>query len=151
MLAAVLIAIFIFGFGYKTGGNSVRVEYQNAINVQKAEADKIIQENIAFVQKSIKDNETIKSTLEKERQANVKTTNDLRTQLANNGLRFKSNQCGASSTNTMPAKDNTASNTETASIELPAKITASLRELAYDCDTLRDDYTLLHNFLQETK
>lgn len=151
IIAVVLACVFCFGFGYKTGGNAVRVEYQDAINQQKAEADKLIQQNIDDLLFTQAENDAIKSKLEKERQDNVKTTNDLRTKLANSGLRFKSNQCGSDGKNALPTESNSSSNTSTASIELPSEIARNLRELAFDCDTLRDDYTLLYNFTQEAK
>lgn len=151
IIAVVLICVFSFGFGYKTGGNAIRVEYQASIDQQKAAADKIIQENIVSIEKAISENEATKQKLDNERQKNVKITNDLRIKFANNGLRFKSNQCGASGSNTMSTKSDSAIYSNSTTIELPSEITRSLQELAYDCDTLKDDYTLLYNFTQETK
>jgi hypothetical protein len=151
IIAVVLACVFFFGFGYKTGGNAVRVEYQDAINQQKAEADKIIQQNIDDLLSTQAENNSIKDKLEKERQNNVKTTNDLRTKLANSGLRFKSNQCGSSSKDSLPTESNSSSDTSSTSVELPSEIGRNLRELAFDCDTLRDDYSLLYKFTQESK
>ena len=149
-LAALLLVVVIFAFGYRTGGNAVRVEFQAALNEQKAEADQIIQENIRFVQEVVSENEAIKSKIEKERQAHVKTTHDLRNQLSSLSLRFKS-PSGASGSDAVPTKDNAASDTSAARIELPASITTSLRTIAFDCDTLRDDYEALYNFLWDIK
>lgn len=149
-LAAVLLLTAIFAFGYRTGGNAVRVEYQQKINEQQAEADQLIQENIRFIQEVVSENEAIKTKIEKERQAHVKTTHDLRTQLSAISLRFQPTG-GAGSSDAVPTKDLTASDASAASIELPTSITASLRTIAFECDTLRDDYEALYNFLWDIK
>lgn len=148
LIAAILACVFAFGFGYKTGGNAVRVEYQSALNDQKAIADEMIQENIKQVQSTVAENEKIKKNLEIERRANAKTTNDLRSKLANDGLRFFAS-CAKSGSNAMSTESNAADNAGAANVQLPEKIATSLRELAFDCDTLKDDYNLLYNFNQE--
>jgi len=148
MIIGVLVALILsFSFGYVTGGHSVRVEYQEAIDEQKAEADKLIQENIKQIAEVTQKNEATKQAIEKERQKNVKTTNDLRTKLANSSLRFNSSR--ESCSDTMPFENTSTDNTSATFTELPAKITTSLRELAFDCDTLRDDYNTLYQFVQE--
>ena len=149
-IVIVLALIAVFFYGHHVGANAVTVKYQAEIAKQNEEAQKIINDNNEKLQTLQVERDTIKSKLENERQANVKATNDLRVKLSANGLRFKSTG-GKSCTDQVSNKANTASNTDTASTELPASITASLRELAYDCDTLRDDYALLYNFVRDVK
>jgi hypothetical protein len=150
-IAALIALLVVFGFGYRTGSNAVTVKYQADIAKQNAEAQQIINDNNDKLQTLQVERDTIKSKLENERQANVKTTNDLRTKLASTSLRFKSSTGGKGSTDSLSETTNTASNTNSTSTELPTTITASLRELAYDCDTLRDDYALLYNFVRDVK
>lgn len=146
ILAVIVIAIAMFAFGYKTGGNSVRDEYQVAINKQKAEADKIIEGNINELIATQTQNNQFKLTIEKERQAHVQETNTLRAKYASTSLRFIPNPSGASDSNQMPNSANATSDTSATSVELPNEIATNLRELAYNCDTLRDDYAVLYKF-----
>lgn len=150
IIGAILVAVFIFGFGYKSGGNAVRVEYQTALQEQQAIANEMIQANINKVQSTIAENETIKQKLERERRTNAKTTHDLRIKLSTNSLQFTPSS-GQGGTDTMSTEGSSPSNARTAPIQLPEQITRSLQELAFDCDTLKDDYTLLYNFTQEIK
>ena len=146
IIAALVGFLLVFGFGYRMGGNSVKVEYQAKLNAQQAQADKLIQENIDYLLATQAENDAFKQTIEKERQSHVKETSRIRSELATVSLRFKPITSGASGSDQVPSSANTANNTNTASIELPKEIAANLRELAYDCDTLRNDYEVLYKF-----
>lgn len=146
ILAVIIIAIAMFAFGYKTGGNSVRVEYQVAIDKQKAEADKLIEENLNELIATQTQNNQFKLTIEKERQAHVQETNTLRAKYASTSLRFIPNTSGSSDSNQVSDTTNATSDASATSVELPNAITTNLLELAYDCDTLRDDYAVLYKF-----
>lgn len=147
IIVAVLVGFLAaFGFGFRMGGNSVKVEYQEKLNKQQAEADQIIQQNIDDLLTTQAENDLIKYNLEKERQSHAKETNRIRTELASAGLRFIPTTSGQSGSNQVPNPANAAIDASAASIELPKEITSNLRELAFDCDTLRDDYQLLYQF-----
>jgi hypothetical protein len=146
IVAGLVGFLLVFGFGYRMGGNSVKVEYQAKLNAQQVEAEKLVQENIEHVLATQAQNDLVKYNLEKERQNHVKETNRIRVLLATNSLRFIPVTSGQSSSDQVSNTTNTASNTNSTSVELPTKITANLRELAYDCDTLRDDYEILYKF-----
>ncbi len=151
LIALAISLVASFGFGYRTGGNAVKVEYQSLIDTQKNEAEALRERNDKEIEAKNKENEAIKATIEKERQSNVKKTNDIRNQLNASGLRFKPSTSGASGADKVPSQDGTSSNSGAAKIELPASITADLRELAYDCDTLLNDYEALFNFVWDIK
>lgn len=151
IVGALIMLIVSFAFGYRTGGNAVTVKYQADLARQEAEAQEIIRANFEQVQTIQAENDKIKSKLENERQINAKKTNELRVSLNANSLRFKSSTSGQGGSDQVSSQANSSSNTNSTTTELPASITASLREIAYDCDTLRDDYALLYNFTRDVK
>ena len=88
-----------------------------------------------------------KTQLQQEHQKNVQTTNKLHAAYAAYSLRFQATDgnAGQSGANTLSASGDQASNAASAVIQLPDKIARNLRQLAYDCDSLNDDYKLLYN------
>lgn len=156
LIIAVLIAfigIFSAGYigGHKAGTNAQKVADQVAVDKQKAEADAIIQENIDSVLATQAENDEFKNTIEKERQTHVKETNNLRSQLATTSLRFKSDSSGACGIDKVSDPASASSNTSAAFVELPSEIATNLRQLAFDCDTLKDDYEVLYKFTNGVK
>lgn len=128
-----------------------QVNQQIADNI--AQASKIERESTQQVIALQQERDTFKTKLQQEHLQNVKNTNDFRTKLGTTSLRFnaKDARCGDSSQDNVPAQGDTASDTNSAQIELPAEVANDLRELAYDCDTLKDDYTQLFDFVWGAK
>ena len=119
---------------------------------QNAEANALYVAAVESKDKAEKERAAIKLALEKERQSNVQAINDLRSKYANVGLRYAVQGAGlwASGSCALPGEGNAAGNSGTAEYELPAAITANLRELAYQCDALNADYKLLYDWANQS-
>jgi hypothetical protein len=124
-----------------------QVNQQIADNI--AQASKIERESTQQVIALQQERDAFKTKLQQEHLQNVKNTNDLRTKLSSTRLRFsaKNAGCGDSGKNNVPTEGDTASDASPAQIELPEEIANDLRGIAYDCDTLKDDYTQLYDFV----
>ncbi len=147
LIVAVLVGFLaVFGFGFRMGGNSVKVEYQAKLNAQQAQADKLIQDNIDYLLATQAENDKFKYTIDKERQVHVKETNRIRNELSTTSLRFIPSASGSSSSDKVSDTTNSASNASATTVELPKEITSHLWQLAYECDALRDDYEVLYKF-----
>ena len=130
--------------------NELINKVNNKLAANKAEAAKLIKERQDEIDTLIAKRDALIFRLETERQANVKVTNDLRTKYAGLQLRFKSattTRGGIGGTDEMHVGQAATGNAETASCVISDETTTALREIAYDCDTLRDDYKLLYDFV----
>jgi len=156
VLIAAIIAAVIATAGYLTGVNSQKVADQVEFDrINNETADMKAQANAAYrtVQEYnllvMKERDTLKTALLKEKQINVETINALRTRYANVGLRYSTGQVaglGASGNSALLGTGNAAGNVASTINELPAAITASLRSIVYDCDALNVDYRLLYDW-----
>ena len=162
IIVSLLIGAIAIGAGsYKKGydnGQLAQLAIQNeAINRvnkklsdNKAEAARLIKERQAEIDTLVAKRDELKYTLEKERANNAKITNDLRTSYANLQLRFKSASSGGSGNGSggqVSTGSEATSDSETSSCVVSDEVTTALRAIAYDCDTLRDDYKLLYDFV----
>ena len=121
---------------------------------QKAEAAAILKtrnaENLALMV----ERDHLKTTLEKQHAANQAATDALRARYAGLSLRFQPAQApgsgpgggGAQGAGADPARADGA-----AAVELPAALAASLRQLAYDADTLADAYRECYGYAQAVR
>ncbi len=165
ILAAVLLgAAALFGadhFGHSRGVDQQKAEDQkifdqvNAERVaQKAAANSILQAKLTEIIALQAERATLLTKLETEHAANQKATNDLRAKFAGERLRFQSAKDAgnrADGSDPMPAQGDAADNASPAECVLSAEATERLRGIAYDADTLRDDYKMLYDWAHGVK
>lgn len=146
--------------GHKTGIDGQKVADQaqfDAINAgltkQKADAAALLAQANADNAALAVARDTLKTTLETEREKNRAATDSLHTQLAGVGLRFRAQGagCGASGGGTQAAGTDPAAAQSSAVVQLPDALAASLRQLAYDADKLRDDYALCYGYATQVR
>lgn len=159
ILGAVLALFISFGTGYeaghKGGVNAQKIADQagiDKVNAQIAENKRIAYAELANSQQEViatqVERDKFKTQLEQEHQTNVETTNKLRDAYSAYGLRFRAEveRSGASSQDGVPSEGHAASDASAPVCQLSDATTKSLRDIAYDCDTLRDDYKLLYDW-----
>lgn len=164
-LAALILMIVIaaggFFAGHHVGENAQKVADQaqfDGINQkladQKTEAAGILKERNAENLALMAERDQLKTDLEKTREDNRKATDDLRRKYSSVGLRFQPAQaagagCGGRGAEGASA-DPSGVDAPTA-VELPAALTASLRQIAYDADTLADEYRECYGYAQAVR
>lgn len=161
VLIAAIIAAAIATAAYRTGVNSQKVADQVEFDrINDETADMKAQANAAyriaqdFNLKTMKERDTAKTELLKEKQKHEKSINDDRARYANVGLRYSTGQAtglGASGANALPGTGSAAGNVTSIERELPAAITAGLRAIAYDCDALNVEYRTLYEWANGKK
>lgn len=107
-------------------------------------------ENLALME----ERDALKINLEKEHAQAQAATAAARDHFAGLGLRFKPAEaagCRLGSGCAFGAAANTAGVDAAAGVELPGTITASLRQLAYDADTLADAYRECYGYAQQVR
>jgi hypothetical protein len=121
---------------------------------QKTEASAILKtrnaENLALMV----ERDHLKTTLEKQHAANQAATDALHARYAGLGLRFQPAQApgsGPSGGGAQGAGADSAGADGAATVELPAEIAESLRQIAYDADTLADAYRECWGYAQAVR
>lgn len=150
---AILIALACAASGYE--GNRIGKDtqavadqsqfdkYNQQIASQKVQAAAILADANAANAKLAADRDTLKTQLGAAHAAAEIATNSLRTQLAGSSLRFAAGEdsgCGAGGSGTKAAGASADSSAASAVIQLPAKVTSDLRQLAFDADELKNNY-----------
>lgn len=158
IIAAAIWIASLIGVGFwqhSAGVDSQKAEDQaqfDKINAdiaqQKAEANELYRKAYDNNMLVMIERDEFKTKLLKERQANAENINAIRNYYSNVSLRYavKDSGLGQSCGSSVPAKTDAASNASPVERELPAAITAGLRELAYQCDSLNADYRLLYEW-----
>lgn len=163
ILAVVLAIVGAGGGGFASGHHfgtaAQKVADQSEfdrINKQiaerKAVADAMYRNAQAVIIQQAVDMAQADNQREKERQSNVKTINDLRSRYAAVGLRFSTGQASGLGGCRLGADGQSADpagNYGTAEIQLPDQIERRLRDIAYDADALKVDYTILYNWAHD--
>lgn len=95
------------------------------------------------------DRDSLKTQLEKDHVQAQAVTNDLRSQLAGVKLQFRAvagTGCGQGGGGASGGGSDTAGDAGTAVVQIPEKIAGDLRQLAFDDDTVKDDYRTLYRW-----
>ena len=137
----------------KVADQAIFDRYETASREQETAANNLLHQKEQELIELVLDREALTNQLEKTHASAQRTTNALRGELAGERLRFaaREDSCGKSGGSTSRAGPDSASNPAPALVELPAEIEGRLRELAYDADTLRDDYALLYGWSHAVK
>jgi hypothetical protein len=160
IIAGLLLAISLFGGGYykgnQAGVNAEKVRTQGIIdgyNIQiadqKAEANKQYRDAADQALKDQRANELLTTELEKAHVQNQHDTNRLRDVYAAYSLRFRAEEDARRRDSPVGAESGQASaagDPAPAYCVVSREIDAALKSIAYDCDSLRDDYTLLYEW-----
>lgn len=166
---AILAIVVAFGgclagaehFGDVRGTNQQKVADQtqfDKVNADlaknKADAAQIYETEQAKIIALQGERDAAKTQLENEHADNEKATNALRSQLAGERLRFAAAQdtgSRAGGAGAMPANANPASDSTAAVCVVSDAVDADLKSIAYDADSLRDDYKLLYEWAHSLK
>ncbi len=145
---------------HKAGVNAQKVadqavfdRYETASREQETAANALLHQKEQELIELVLDREALTNQLEKTHASAQRTTNALRGELAGERLRFRTlgaacREGGGGAEGTGPGAAGDAG----ASLqELPREIEGRLRQLAYDADTLRDDYALLYSWSHAVK
>jgi hypothetical protein len=160
LLAGLVLAISLFGGGYYKGNqagiNAEKVRTQGIIDgynlqiaEQKAEANKQYRDAADQALKDQRKNELLTNELEKAHVQNQRDTNRLRDAYAAYSLRFHAEEDsgrGDSDHGAEGGKASAAGNATPAYCVVSREVDAALKSIAYDCDSLRDDYRLLYDW-----
>lgn len=162
--ALIALAAAFFGGDYLGHGRGIdeqKVEDQkqfdqinDGLAKQKAEANTIYRQAQADIITLQTERDALKTTLENEREAARKTTDDLRTKYAGLSLRFKSAKTAGdrgNSAGTQSAGSNPAGPAAASVLQLPDQVAVDLRQLAFDADTLKDDYAKCYGYAEKMK
>ena len=98
--------------------------------------------------------DTLKTKLEADRASNRKVTDDLRVKYSGLQLRFRAAETarpGCSGGGTESPPSGTPSNPSPAECVVSGEVTADLRAIAFDADTLTDDYKLLYEWAHSVR
>ena len=161
LILMIVIAAGGFFAGHHVGENAQKVADQaqfdginKELSGQKTAAADLLKtknaENLALMA----ERDQLKTGLEKTREDNRKATDDLRRKYSSVGLRFQPAQaagCRLGSGGARNPAPGTAGADATASVELPAAITAGLRQLTFDADTLADEYRKCYGYAQAVR
>lgn len=165
IIAALVVAIGLwFGgdhVGHTRGINEQKVADQgkfdkvNAdLTENKAEAAGILKTKNAEILALMIERETLKTTLEKDREKNRVATNALRDKYASIGLRIELGKDsgrwpgGGSASSTVV---NSTGVDAAAILQLPDTVTGNLRQLVFDADNLADEYRKCYGYAQQVK
>ncbi len=155
MVAGLSLATGGYVLGNKNGRNAQAVLQQaefDRVNATLTENKRVASNALLEAQADIiklqSDRDAFKTKLGEQYAKNRADTDAIRDSLFNSRLQFNAEitGCGAGSGSPLSTSGNTASDNASATCELPATITANLRQLTLDADRLRDDYWLLYNF-----
>lgn len=146
--------------GHSIGVNSQKAEDQaqfDQINAsltqQKADAHAKLEKALGDNLDVMSEREEAKAQLEKEREIHRTGTNALRTQLAFAGMRLpaETSGCGGGGGGTETPASSAPGDASPAFCVVSAAAAQSLRDIAFDADTLRDDYKLLYDWAHSLK
>lgn len=165
LLAAGFVAVALwFGgdySGHARGVNQQKVSDQarfDKINTdltnQKADASEKYRTAQANNLALMTERDQLKTTLGKEHEQNRIATAALRDKYAGTGLRYTNSAgsgIGVSGIGTSGTGNNPASASGTAVLQLPDALTANLRRLAFDAETLADSYRECYGYAQQVK
>ena len=124
------------------------------ISDQKAEANSKYRQVQQEVIDLVVERDELKTKLEADRASNRKVTDDLRVKYSGLQLRFRAaetSRTGCSGGGTESATSGPASNTSTAECVVSGEVATDLRAIAFDADTLRDDYKLLYDWAHQVR
>ena len=131
-----------------------QIDATNAqISENKSEAARLMQTAQQANIDLMTQRDTLKTQLEQDHVKNQQITNNLRASYTG-GLRFAASEsagrgdCGGG---TVPQGAHAAGPAGPAYIELPDALAKDIRQLAFDCDDLRDAYTLGYDWIQTLK
>ena len=164
ILGALVSAIALFSGGFMAGKHygtttqkvADQAEFDKINNertAQKAEANKLYRQAQSDIIALQAERDTLKTTLETERETNRKATDDLRTKYSGLSLRFRAQSArpGANSGSTACPGTGPASAAAAPVLQLPDSITSDLRQLALDADKLRDDYAECYGYAKKVR
>ena len=137
----------------KVTDQAVFDRYETASREQETAANNLLHRKEQELVELVLDREALTNQLEKTHASAQRTTNALRGELAGERLRFRTlgAACREGGRGSEGAGPGAASNSTSSLVELPAEIEGRLRQLAYDADTLRDDYALLYSWSHAVK
>ncbi len=119
------------------------------LTAQARQANKLIQDAQANIEALATERDALKTKLEIDH-ANYQTSNDaLRSKYSAISLRFaaaKDSGGRVSCGDAMPGNANAPSDAGTPYCIVSTEVDAALKTIAYDCDSLRGDYTLLYEW-----
>lgn len=121
---------------------------------QKTEAAEVLKKANANNLALMVERDRLKTTLEKTREENRQATAAARDHYAGLGLRFQPAEaagCGRGGGGAPGTGANPSGADAAPAVELPAAITASLRQITYDADTLADEYRKCYGYAQRVK
>jgi hypothetical protein len=121
---------------------------------QKTEAAAVLKRSNADNLALLVERDRLKTTLEKEYATNQATTAAARDRYAGLGLRFQPAQvaeCGSGGGSAQGASADSAGAGASASVQLPDEIAGDLRQIAFDADTLADNYRKCFGYAQKVK
>ena len=146
-------------FGHQHGVNDQKVVDQkqfdaisNQLTAQTIEANVKLRELTATIIAAQTASDQFKTNLEQERAQNRNTVDSLRAKYANDSLRFTAQRDpgrGGGSGGASPAKDPAPGAPATTILQLPDAITASLRRLTADADSLATDYRTCYRYVNQ--
>lgn len=158
-----LAAAFFGGdhIGHGRGVNEQKVANQREFDriegertKQKAEANALYRQAQADIIALQTERDKLKTELEKKREIDRKATDDDRAKFSGLGLRFQPAEDAGHRGDGICSKGsgtNAAGPADPATIELPASLTAELRQIAFDADKLADDYRECYGYAQAVK
>lgn len=164
ILAAILAVIATFGIGFSSGRHAGIVDQKAVDQVQfdkinRDTAEQKTQANALYRKKQddnlalMLERDQLKTRLEKQHATNQANTAALRDKYTGLGLHFTAeaprlgngSRCAPS-----PGAD-PASNEPAAVVQLPGEIAENLRRLAFDADSLADDYRKCYGYVEQVR
>lgn len=159
LIIGFLIALAVAGAGGYVEGHKFGVDQQSVadqaqfdkvnadIAKQKADANATYKAKADEALALTAQRDQLKNQMEVQHAKDSKATDDARTQLAGERLRFAQDSgSGGGGSSTSSANANPASNNGPATCELSEQTSEPLKQIVYDADKLRDDYALLYNW-----
>lgn len=166
LLAAIVVSVksYIDGVdarGYARGVAEQKATDQKefdrinkALAEQKAEANKLFAQKSAEVLALMQERAQLNQRLETQHAENQAATAALRDKYAGVGLRFRATEApgrGDGGGSTTGAQANPAGHSTAPVCVVSREVDADLKSIAYDADTLRDDYKLLYEWAHGLK
>lgn len=121
---------------------------------QKSDAAAILARNMADNVALMTERDSLNTQLEKAHAQHTTDTNALRDRFAGVGLRFKPTEaagCGPGGADKVSTAASPSVPAAGADVELPTAIAGRLRQLAFDADTLADNYRMCLSWAQNAK